>query len=571
MLCNHGYRAGAMTMTEHICRRLMLFLDGTWNEDEDDISSTNIVYLRERLSWGLNTRVRRAAASNDAGAPNDDALDYKKLPAEFRKKGISGVVLDGFEYIVHYDRGVGTGPFLDAIKGGLLGDGLDLNVRQAYRFLSTWYRPGDEIFVFGFSRGAFTARSLCGYLGAVGLLRCEYATAETEERAWRYYRTAPHDRPSGEWHWFNRKNEFGHTLVHDKRYMRVRALGVFDTVGALGIPTQLFRKVNQLRYAFHDTEVSSLVDIRLHAMAIDEPRYAFAPALWTAPKFKHTVHDKSPTEQVWFAGAHSDVGGGYVAWTQPNAAGLSFLPMAWMIQRLEQLVAATAPIAEPPPFDVVLPPQRQKPVPFYQRDLFDEAGPARRKISPKYREMSSADQHEPWAPLYLAYPRNRRVINQQSFADGPTDPASGRVPHSDPICEMVHVSVLERLHKRVTTIPGYLPRRAPRPYAPENLVGIIPYLAATYIRCPDVETPWRAIVKPIFTWKEARIVDWDGRPLDPLKPEQARRAFELLPKPDEIGVGAMPEEMTYILDPRITPMESAPEENPASKTGRRTG
>lgn len=537
-------------MGDHICRRLILFLDGTWNEDEEDLPSSNIVYLRERLSWGLNVRVRRSAEDQRNGRQNDDDDAYQKLPPRFRKKGITGVVLDGFEYIVHYDRGVGTGAYFDSLKGGLLGDGLDQNIREAYRFLSNWYRPGDEIFVFGFSRGSFTARSLCGYLQAIGLLRCEQCTPENEQRAWRYYRTPPGDRLSGEWAWFNRKDSFGQSLVHDSRYLRVRALCVFDTVGALGIPVNGFRKINELKYGFHDTEVNPLVDIRLHAMAIDEPRHSFAPSLWTAPKFKRTVHDRSPTEQVWFAGAHSDVGGGYVRWTRPKTTGLSFLPLAWMMQRLEQLVIATEPIAEEPVLDTALPPQRRKPIPFYKSDLLEEQAGVIGSVLPTMQGLSYAEQHEPWAKLYTVYPRNWRIINQQSLTNGASERASGRVPYGDPICEMVHISALQRLNRQVTVDRGELLNRCtwPKAYAPDNLVGIIPYLAATYIRCP-VDTPWRGIVKPIFSWKEARIVGWDGKPFEQT-PDGAQRAFSLLPTPDQIGVRAMPEEMKFILDPR---------------------
>jgi uncharacterized protein (DUF2235 family) len=84
--------------SDHVCRRLVLFLDGTWNEDEEDRPATNIVYLRERLFWGLAKRLRLA--------PSSDAEQFKLLPERFKKKGIAGVVFDGFEYIVYYDRGV---------------------------------------------------------------------------------------------------------------------------------------------------------------------------------------------------------------------------------------------------------------------------------------------------------------------------------------------------------------------------------------------------------------------------------------------------------------------------------
>lgn len=309
-------------MPDYVCRRLILFLDGTWNEDTEDHAATNIVYLRERLFWGLQERLRANCHA--------DHKEFEKLK-DFKTRGISGLVFDGFEYLVYYDRGVGTGPLLDPIKGGVFGDGLDEKIREAYRFLSSWYRPGDEIFIFGFSRGAYTARSLAGYLETVGLLRCEHCTTEIEARAWKYYRTSPGDRLSGEWSWFQKPVAPGaDPPVHDRSYMRIRALAVFDTVGALGVPIQGFRRVNRSKYEFHDTELNSLVDISLHAVAIDEARPAFEPTMWTKPKFKLLDAEHSPTEQVWFAGAHADVGGGYVTWNKGDP-GLSWVPLAWMI------------------------------------------------------------------------------------------------------------------------------------------------------------------------------------------------------------------------------------------------
>lgn len=526
-------------MSDHVCRRLMLFLDGTWNEDSETSPATNVVQLRERLYWGLNARLRKYLAK--------DVGDYKKLPARFRKKGISGLVFDGFEYIVFYDRGVGTGALLDPIRGGMFGAGLDAKIREAYRFLSTWYRPGDEIFVFGFSRGAYTARSLCGYLGAVGLLQCEHCTTENEQRAWNYYRTPPRDRLSGEWHWFH-KRQNGHAIMHDSCYMRVRALCVFDTVGALGVPAEGFRRFNRSKYEFHDTEVSSLVDIRLHAVAIDEPRHAFAPSLWTKPRFKLTEDRKSPTEQVWFAGAHSDVGGGYVNWSQKEP-GLSYLPMAWMIQRLQKLVTTTPSIADPPQIKLAVKPNRNAPVPFYTDKLLADDGSI--AVKP-FQDYVTEKQHKPWASLYTVYPQNHRVINQLPLPNTPPEEASGRVPFADPINEWVHVSALKRLNRAVKIDRGNLLNAisSTKPYWPYNFVSTVPYLAASYIRHAQRRNAWHGIVKPLVTWKESRLVDWDGEVFDPTDQNDIAAAFALLPTPQQIGLTAPPAEMAFIIDPR---------------------
>src|SRR5947208_216222 len=194
-------------MANYVCRRLILFLDGTWNDDEEDLPATNVVYLRELLFWGLQRRLDHKEKA--------DQEDFAKLGDSLRTKAASGLIFDGFEYVVYYGRGVGTGPLLDRMTGGAFGIGLDDDVRRAYKFLSYWFRPGDEIFVFGFSRGAFTARSLCGYLHAVGLLRCEHCTPENEKRAWEFYRTPPRDRLSGDWEFFRKSDgQSGTTRVH---------------------------------------------------------------------------------------------------------------------------------------------------------------------------------------------------------------------------------------------------------------------------------------------------------------------------------------------------------------------
>ena len=536
--------------TSHVCRRLIVLLDGTWNEDNDKQPATNIVYLRERLFWGLQTLLRSQEKSNK---------ERPTLPESHKTSGTSGFVFDRFEYIVYYDRGVGTGPFLDRLTGGVTGKGLDHNIRKAYRFLSQWFRPGDEIFVFGFSRGAFTARSLCGYLGAVGLLRAEACTAENETRAWNFYRTAPGDRVSAEWLYFRQS---GTPLVYGDNEMRVRALAVFDTVGALGIPGGLFSRSNRAKYEFHDTDVSSLVDIRLHALAIDEPRLSFVSAPWTKPKFKLVDEKKSPTEQVWFAGAHADIGGGYVKWNQ-HERGLSYLAMTWMLQRLQHHLANTSPLATAQPSDGVSP-NRSAPVPFFANDLLrTDSATGGTVMADQVQTLSESLQHKPWPWLKAISFNACRTINQLPQSKRRSKEAVGLVPHSDPIGEMIHVSALARMNSkkpiavdkgRLLGIVGAALRAVKLSgsrYAPPNLAGAIPFVAATYLRVhkQGVDTPWKQFVADVFSWKEIRVVDWDGRPLDPEVKADAVRAFELLPTPEALKVREMPAEMKLVLRP----------------------
>lgn len=273
-------------------RRLVLFLDGTWNQDDDQHPPTNIVRMREMLKIGVDQALSKDSLQiqNDTGSRATGSIIEE-----------NGHLL---EYVVYYDRGVGTGAWLDPLRGGLFGKGLDHNIRQAYRFLTEHYADGDEIYIFGFSRGAFTARSLVGFIFAVGLLRPRSCTPETERRAWRHYRRNPQDRYCAEWFALE-------PHVFDRRALRITCLGVFDTVGALGVPLTGFRSANSAKYAFHNTELSSIVDVSLHAVAIDERRRPFEAALWQRPKFKRDATAR--IEQVWFPGAHSDIGGIYEA------------------------------------------------------------------------------------------------------------------------------------------------------------------------------------------------------------------------------------------------------------------
>lgn len=526
-----------MANESYVCRRLIVLLDGTWNDADEAGPATNIVYLRELLFWGLQRRFDHRL--------KEDLDDYDKLDAEHRKKAASGMIFDGFEYVVYYGRGVGTGGLIDRFKGGALGFGLDKEIRRAYKFLSFWFRPGDEIYIFGFSRGAFTARSLSGYLHAVGLLRREFCSAENEQRAWEFYRTPPQDRLAADWLSFRTPLAGdGTTLVHPANAARVRALCVFDTVGALGVPGNLFRQLNRSKYEFHGTEVNASVDIRLHAVAIDEPRPEFVATMWTKPKFQHFNLDVSPIEQVWFPGAHGDIGGGYVAWDEVDQLGLSHLPLAWMLQRLNHHIVARPPLADaPPPVTPTIAPRRQAPIPFFGKDFYDDE--AATMIKNRIIQQVTADQHKPWEVVSLLRRNNLRVINQVPVANAGRLAAKGRIQHADPIGEMIHVSAFDRLMKQIRI------EKATRRYFPANLIAAIPFVAASYVkRGHPVDAEWERIVAPIFSWQRIYLVDWNGTPLSPGDPAHVRRAFEILPKPAAIEIDAMPPEMKkFILPP----------------------
>ena len=258
-------------------KRLIVCFDGTWNTADRGGSPTNVVRLA------------------------------RMIPPK---------ASDGTQQIVFYDAGVGTGNAVDRLVGGAFGRGLESHVKLGFQFLAQNYEPNDEIYLFGFSRGAFTARSLGGFIGACrGLLSRENQHKLAD--CWKYYRSPPAERNGFELH-----NEIENHVHHG---VRIECLGVWDTVGALGIPGDAFNVSNRARYAFHDTALSALTRHAFQALAIDEQRGPFEATLWERPK---EPISGQVVEQVWFPGVHANVGGGY-----PNSE-LADLALRWMLARI---------------------------------------------------------------------------------------------------------------------------------------------------------------------------------------------------------------------------------------------
>lgn len=219
---------------------------------------------------------------------------------------------EGIDQVTCYHEGLGYGTGLRGAGAAAFGHGIDHDIRSLYRFLVHNYSVGDELFLFGFSRGAYTARSLVGMLRNSWLLRKEHEALIP--RAYHLYRT--------KWH-ADADNALQFREPHS-REVRVRFLGVWDTVGALGIPVDLFEGFDADRYNFHDTTISRIVEHACHALAIDERRKPFAPTLWK------TRSDRTRTEQAWFSGSHLDIGGGH------REAGLSHRSLRWMAEQAQQ-------------------------------------------------------------------------------------------------------------------------------------------------------------------------------------------------------------------------------------------
>ena len=228
----------------------------------------------------------------------------------------------GAEQRVFYHEGVGTGGRLDRLLGGAFGAGVAHNVCDCYRFLVLNYEPGDALYLFGFSRGAYTARSLAGMVRNCGILTPQNIGRVGE--AFHLYRDRGADTsPAGVKAQAFRSHYASETSIH--------FIGVWDTVGSLGVPVPIpfFRPW----WAFHDSDLSSTVSNAFHAVAIDERRGPFKPTLWTRP----SVPPHQDLEQVWFVGVHRDVGGGY---PHPDLADIT---LCWMVDRARACGLAFAP------------------------------------------------------------------------------------------------------------------------------------------------------------------------------------------------------------------------------------
>lgn len=252
-----------------------------------------------------------------------------------------------------YVPGVGTGTamqsdfgrWMSKVGGGLFGWGLNRNIKIAYLALCEVYQPGDKIMIFGFSRGAYTARSLVGMIRKCGIL--SDPSAENLNAAFRLYRTrgarnAP-DMPDVRAIRQKLSPDYATSAADvtaraDHSYLvRITYLGVWDTVGALGVPKLISGGIAAFwnaRYAFHDTSLTHLVEEARHALALDEKRTLFAPSLWGNLDATHTDPglnrgDKSETrryQQVWFAGNHAIVGG------SAAPQGLAAASLGWIFK-----------------------------------------------------------------------------------------------------------------------------------------------------------------------------------------------------------------------------------------------
>jgi uncharacterized protein (DUF2235 family) len=334
-------------------KRLVVCCDGTWNRpdqvDRGEIEPSNVA----------------------------------KVALAVKARGAGDV-----EQRMYYHRGVGTGR-LDRLRGGIFGAGLSRNIRDAYTWVARNFLPGDELFFFGFSRGAYTVRSLAGFIRNCGILRPE--SFDRLDAGYRLYR---------------RRDRLSHPAAIESRLFRssyawetrIRFIGVWDTVGALGIPPGPLSFLNALfRLEFHDVQLSSWVDNAFQALAIDERRRPFRPSIW-----QKQARSAQVLEQAWFPGVHVNVGGGYAD------SGLSDLAFAWM---MDKAVGCGLELDLPPAGITITP---------------DPGGEIRDSMTLLYRL---------WIPLV------RRIAPESAF----------------PAYERVHESAYERMRR----VPAYRPVNVP--------------------------------------------------------------------------------------------------------------
>lgn len=218
--------------------------------------------------------------------------------------------------IAFYDRGLGTG--WRKITGNMSGMGISKNIQDCYRFIFENFETDDKIYLFGFSRGATTVRSLSGFIHLFGIL--PQSRPELIKQAYSIYRIRNTER---------RKQKADEFISQNRTmWCRIKFLGVWDTVAALGLPFKWMDNVVELiplfKHRFHNLRLSESVENAYHALAIDDERLTFHPTLWDPQ-----VEEYQSMKQVWFCGMHTDVGGGY---PKPQ---LSDITLNWMLQNAQ--------------------------------------------------------------------------------------------------------------------------------------------------------------------------------------------------------------------------------------------
>lgn len=225
------------------------------------------------------------------------------------------------EQLPNYSDGVGAdGNPIIRLLGGAFGTGLWQKIKDGYTKVAHAYEQGDSVYLFGFSRGAYTVRALAGMIAACGLPTKDFSQ-DVVNTAWDAYRATDAAQ---------RQNILAKLKNANMFAAEVTMIGVWDTVGAVGIPS-VFGGVDPILYGFLNTSLNPKIRHAYQALAIDERREQFHPTLW-----EPAVGTGQTVEQVWFSGVHSDIGGG-----EPQAGAestaLSDLTLGWMMTKASAL------------------------------------------------------------------------------------------------------------------------------------------------------------------------------------------------------------------------------------------
>jgi uncharacterized protein (DUF2235 family) len=381
-------------------KRLVVFLDGTWNSVN---SNTNV--------W----RMRALCASTGS---------------------------DGKPQLVYY--GIGVNGFL----GGVFGQGLDDNIRLAYEWLVENYNDGDEIYIFGFSRGAYTARALAGLVAIDGILKpgSPIGVGELFERYKQgdlnIWQLGDKQKKAGDAARFTTKEEW---LLKYSRPVEVKFVGVWDTVGSVGWKTGNIRGVSRSQFDYLQTGLRIHILNAYHALAIDEHRDDFSPTLWDRrlSKGKGDVVAQprllASVEQRWFVGAHANVGGGY------ETDLLAQAPLRWMMKKAESQGLR------------------------FRSEVDLDGDALKAPINDSYKEFAGGWYAKVFSPLYRTIGREPEVRKKGTYLN---------------VNETIDASVFERW-------------RADPNYRPSNLVGwanrkkVDPAKLMTSVKAddPSVEVP----------------------------------------------------------------------------------
>jgi hypothetical protein len=386
-------------------KRIAVLIDGTWNKEGADFD-TNVAKL-------------------------DTA---QKIVA---RAFITPKALDGTEQHVFYHSGVGVdGDLVQKLLGGAIGLGLKKIVQEVYGALAGDYAAGDEVYIFGFSRGAYAARALAGLIGASGIQRG--GRDDLFELAWQHYRVKPAARSAPQTagsadqkavaDYKARAADF-----HGTQSQSVKCVAVWDTVGSYGVPAgiglaPLARYFTLAVLGFHDTSFGNHVDVGLHAVGVDEHRRPFVPTFWTMPKGQQP---RGHVEQTWFAGVHCNVGGGY------EDSGLSDQALIWMIARVQALTGLE-----------------------FNMDA------VKANTSPDV-EGVVVDSTKGWLVDHL-FPHYRKVLSPVSIHHGYF--FNSEAADQENINERVHWSVIAK--RQNNAAPRYAPPNLPADIPPEKIAAI---------------------------------------------------------------------------------------------------